>query len=233
LTIPPPRKYRGGGGAVFRSNGGQPEVLLGLRANNPGRGLWTFPGGGAEGTEKLSTAAVREFREETGVQLYGRYITRTGLFQIKTFFFEWNTLIIESTQEIDPGKRFKFQKEKSENGALLEHFYGGEFISLRWVPLSEIENFKLHRWVMDVVDFYKSGKMKPYVAKPPKDIKLLPEPKKSNRVKTVRRESGESLLFDVAEMVLTKVSRDGTKYFQPAYQVKSKYSAVQEALYGV
>jgi 8-oxo-dGTP pyrophosphatase MutT (NUDIX family) len=234
LTIPLPRKYRGGGVAVFRSNGGKPEVLLGLRANNPGRGLWTFPGGGAEGTEKLTTAAVREFREETGVQLYGRYITRTGLFQINTFFFEWNTLIIESNQEIDPCKRFKSYKEKAKDGTVQDYFYGGEFISLRWVPLSEIENYKLHRWVLDVVNYYKSDKMKPYVAKPPKDdIKLLPAPKKANGAKTTRRGSGENMLFDMAEMVLTKVDRDGTRYFQPAYQVKNKFSAIQEALYGV
>ena len=219
LTIPLPRKYRGGGVAVFRISNGRPEVLLGLRANCPGRGLWTFPGGGAEGNEKLSAAAVREFREETGVQLYGRYITRTGLFQIRTFFFEWNTLIIESNQEIDPCKSFKSQ---------------GEFISLRWVPLSEIENYKLHRWVSDAVSYYKSGKMKPYAAKPPKgDIKLLPAPKKPDRVKTAGRESGESLLFDMAEMVLTNVNRDGTRYFKPAYRVKNKFQAVQEALYGV
>jgi hypothetical protein len=37
LTIPLPYQYRGGGMAVFR-NSVQPEVLLGLRANNPGQG---------------------------------------------------------------------------------------------------------------------------------------------------------------------------------------------------
>jgi 8-oxo-dGTP pyrophosphatase MutT (NUDIX family) len=159
LTMPLLHKYRGGVVAVFRTNSDQPEVLLGLRANNPGGGLWTFPGGGAEGKETLSTAAVREFREETGVQLYGRYITRTGLFQIKLLFFKWNTLIIESTQDIDLDKRRWSYKEKDKEGR--EQYYGGEFISMRWVPLSEIGNLKLHRWVSDVVDFYTSDKMKP------------------------------------------------------------------------
>jgi 8-oxo-dGTP pyrophosphatase MutT (NUDIX family) len=235
LTIPLPQKYRGGGVAVFRINNGQPEVLLGLRAFNPGRGLWTFPGGGAEGREKLSAAAIREFREETGVQLYGRYITRTGIFHIKKFFFEWNTLIIESTQNIDLDKRLKPHWEKDNNGTLWEHTYGGEFLSLKWFPLSELKNLKLHRWVSEVVDFYTSDKMRPYKARPPKnELKLLSEPKKPNRVKTVRRETGESLLFDMAEMVLTKVDPDGTKYFQPVYQKQiNKCSAVQEALYGM
>jgi 8-oxo-dGTP pyrophosphatase MutT (NUDIX family) len=100
LTIPLPYRYRGGGLALFRGNGGHTEVLLGLRANNPGRGLWTFPGGKADSHEKLPTAAIREFYEETGARLYGRYITKTGLFSIRNFLFEWDTLIIESTQNI-------------------------------------------------------------------------------------------------------------------------------------
>jgi ADP-ribose pyrophosphatase YjhB (NUDIX family) len=194
LTIPLPYKYRGGGVAAFRINNGQPEVLLGLRANNPGRGLWTFPGGGADGKEKLSVAAVREFREETGVQLYGRHITRTGLFQIKSLFFEWDTLIIETTQNIGVSKRFNSKIEMSKRGA----HCGGEFLSLRWVPLSELDNLTLHRWVKDVISLYMSGKMKPYKANPPKgEAKTLSTPKKANKAKTVRRVSRESLSFDM------------------------------------
>jgi 8-oxo-dGTP pyrophosphatase MutT (NUDIX family) len=202
--------------AVFRIKNGRPEVLLGLRANNPGRGQWTFPGGGAKGCERLSMAAVREFREETGVQLYGRYITKTGLFNINNLFFEWSTLIIESTQEISPYKYFN-KSFKEESG------FCGEFISLRWVPLAEIGDYKLHRWVKEVINFYLSGRMKPYKAKPPKEgIKELSKPKRINRAKSVQRESGESLLFDMAEMVLTKVGRDGTKYFQSRHQISGR-----------
>jgi 8-oxo-dGTP pyrophosphatase MutT (NUDIX family) len=227
--IPLPCKYRGGGAAVFRINNKCPEVLLGLRANNPGKGQWTFPGGGAEGCEKLSAAAVREFHEETGVQLYGRYITKTGLFNINNLFFEWNTLIIESTQEISPEKYFS--KDSQMEPGLISR----EFTSLRWIPLGEIDNYKLHRWVKEVVNFYLSGKMKPYKAKPPKEgIRDTPKLNRINREKSVRRESGESLLFDMAEMVLTKVSRDGTKYSRPKYQISGKkVPVVQEMLYDV
>jgi 8-oxo-dGTP pyrophosphatase MutT (NUDIX family) len=163
--------------AVFRINKGRPEVLLGLRANNPGRGLWTFPGGEVKCREKLSMAAVREFREETGVRLYGRYITKTGLFNINNCFFEWSTLIIESTQEIFPN--ISFQKEQG--------LIGGEFISLRWIPLTEIGDYKLHRWVKDVINFYMSGKMKPYKAKPSKEgIWDFPNPKRANKESILR-----------------------------------------------
>jgi ADP-ribose pyrophosphatase YjhB (NUDIX family) len=238
LTIPLPYKYRGGGAAVFRINNRCSEVLLGLRANNPGSGLWTFPGGGAADGENLSTAAVREFREETGVQLYGRYITRTGLFQIRNPFFEWDTLIIESTQNIDIGKKtLKVEKNKDGTyrgyypGQGQGHGYEGEFFLMRWVPVSDTGSLKLHRWVKNVLDFYMSGKMILYEAEPPE---ASPSPVKVNRSKMVQRVSGESLLFDMAEMVLTKVSRDGTKYFKPKNQICGKKgSAVQEVLYWV
>jgi 8-oxo-dGTP pyrophosphatase MutT (NUDIX family) len=173
LTIPLPYKYRGGGVAVFRTNGNTPEVLLGLRVNNPGRGLWSFPGGGAEYKERLASAALREFREETGVQLYRRYITRTGVFSIKMPFFEWNTLVLESNQNIDPAKRFAANKTVKEHGGT---FDADEFLFMRWVPVSETSGLKLHRWVKDVIDFYLSGKMLPYTPKFPE--LGYPKPKK-------------------------------------------------------
>jgi 8-oxo-dGTP pyrophosphatase MutT (NUDIX family) len=213
IAIPLPYKYRGGGVAVFRINKGQPEVLLGLRANNPGKGKWSFPGGGAEGAEKLTSAGIREFKEETGVQLYSRYITRMGILQIKKLLFEWNTVIIESTQNINLSQKSDLK--------------WGEFISLKWVPISELDNYKLHRWVRDAVNFYLSGKMKIHNPKKPINPQLssIPKDEKTNS------KSGVNCLFDIAEMVLTKIDLDGIKYFQSAYQ--SSKSTAQEALYGV
>ena len=215
FSIPLPYKYRGGGAAVFRLNNGKPEVLLGLRAHSPGRGLWSFPGGGTEGKEKLSSAGVREFKEETGVQLYSRYITRTGVFQIKKHFFEWETVIIETTQNI--GFSFKLNSRYEE------------FISLKWVPLSELDNYKLHIWVKNTVGVYLSGKMKRYT--PKKANNALKPPDFKN--KKIYRDNGVNYLFDMAEMVLTKADTDGTKYFNPRYPKYGRPTAVQEALYGV
>jgi hypothetical protein len=158
-----------------------------------------------------------------------RLLYRQTLFSINNLFFEWNTLIIESTQEISPDKYFK-------NPSIKERvLIGGEFLSLRWVSLSEVSNYKLHRWVKEVIEFYLSGKMKPYAAKPTKcEIVESQKGKRINRTKSVQRESGESLLFDMAEMVLTKVGRDGTKYYQPKYQaIRKRVPAIQEVLYGV
>ena len=44
-------------------------VLLTRRSINPGRGLWTFPGGFVDFGESVTDAAVRETFEESGVLL--------------------------------------------------------------------------------------------------------------------------------------------------------------------
>jgi hypothetical protein len=86
-----------------------------------------------------------------------------------------------------------------------------------------------------VIDFYESGKMQPYTANAPADYMaaiLKREPAK--RCKSTCRYSGESLLFDTSKRVLTKVDRDGTKYFQSKYKGGGgKFAAIQEALYGL
>lgn len=45
------------------------RVLLTRRAMNPGRGLWTFPGGFVDFGETVGDAAVRETLEETGLHV--------------------------------------------------------------------------------------------------------------------------------------------------------------------
>lgn len=51
------------GGVVVKDG----RYLLTQRANNPGRGHWTNPGGFVEQTETLDKAIVREIQEETGI----------------------------------------------------------------------------------------------------------------------------------------------------------------------
>ncbi|MEQ3551525.1 NUDIX domain-containing protein [Pseudonocardia nematodicida] len=52
------------GGIVFDPDG---RLLLVRRANEPGRGLWSVPGGRVEPGEDDHTAVVRELAEETGL----------------------------------------------------------------------------------------------------------------------------------------------------------------------
>jgi 8-oxo-dGTP diphosphatase len=52
-------------GALTYDDAGR--LLLVRRANDPGRGLWSLPGGRVEPGEDDATAVVREMAEETGL----------------------------------------------------------------------------------------------------------------------------------------------------------------------
>ena len=52
---------------VIPTQGGKAVILQ--RAHNPGKGLWTFPGGFVNRGEVVSAAAAREAREEAGVDV--------------------------------------------------------------------------------------------------------------------------------------------------------------------
>ncbi len=53
-------------GIAFDDDG---RVLLIQRGKEPGRGLWTVPGGSLELGESMSEAVAREMREETGMEV--------------------------------------------------------------------------------------------------------------------------------------------------------------------
>ena len=53
----------GVGGVVWHED----KVLLVQRAYNPGKGVWTIPGGYVDQKEKIADAVSREIREETGI----------------------------------------------------------------------------------------------------------------------------------------------------------------------
>lgn len=56
------------------------RLLLTRRSINPGRGLWTFPGGFVDFGETVTDAAVRETFEETGLS-----VDLTGLLNVYSY----------------------------------------------------------------------------------------------------------------------------------------------------
>jgi 8-oxo-dGTP diphosphatase len=54
-------------GAVIKDDTGR--ILLILRGHDPGKGLWSIPGGRIEPGETDDEAVVREVREETGLEV--------------------------------------------------------------------------------------------------------------------------------------------------------------------
>lgn len=54
------------GGLTYDDEG---RLLVVRRANEPGRGLWSIPGGRVEAGEDDAAALVREMREETGLEV--------------------------------------------------------------------------------------------------------------------------------------------------------------------
>jgi 8-oxo-dGTP diphosphatase len=64
-------------GAILEQDG---RVLLTRRSINPGRGLWTFPGGFVDFGETATDAAMRETFEETGLR-----VELTGLLNVYSY----------------------------------------------------------------------------------------------------------------------------------------------------
>ena len=65
--------FVGVGAVVFRGD----DILLIKRGKPPFKGQWSIPGGGLEHGEALTSAVIREVREETGLK-----ITITGLLDV-------------------------------------------------------------------------------------------------------------------------------------------------------
>jgi len=63
------RPVVGVGAVVVKPDAAGPRLLLVRRGKPPAQGQWSFPGGRQEWAETVAEAAVRETREETGVEI--------------------------------------------------------------------------------------------------------------------------------------------------------------------
>ena len=65
---------------VVMTKENEPKVLLIERGNEPFKGCWAFPGGFMEMDETLEQCAVRELKEETGMEVTEDDIMAFGTF---------------------------------------------------------------------------------------------------------------------------------------------------------
>lgn len=119
-----------GVGAVICGDG---KILLIRRANEPGRGLWSIPGGLVEVGERIVDAVKREVKEETGIDVeVGRLID-----------------VIENIV-VDEDGRVKFHYilidfEAKPISEKLEVRPSPEVLEARWFTPEEIKNLPITR----------------------------------------------------------------------------------------
>ena len=111
------------GGVVFRTENGEREVLLCGRDSD---GLWCLPKGTPEDGETMEETALREVREETGVE--GRLVEKLG--DVK-YVYTWDGERIFKVVSF-----FLLRAGRGRIGAIDEAMRV-EVADARWLPLEE------------------------------------------------------------------------------------------------
>ena len=124
------KSYRGAGVMLFRYNINSKcfEVLLGKRAVSKGYGQWAILGGRRERNDKdYYECALREFREESGVDLVNLNTQKLAVRRIDVPYYHWRTYLILTWGD------FPELKKNWENSELL------------WFPVSAVSGLDL--WI--------------------------------------------------------------------------------------
>jgi len=119
------------------------KILLEKRKNEPGRGQWSIPGGLIELGESAKETAVREVKEETGLEVESPMLI---------------DVVDNVTQDINGEVKYHF--------VILDYFAklkGGELkamsdaAELRWVQLANVESYDLTKTIRE---FFVKNKQK-------------------------------------------------------------------------
>ena len=105
------------------------KILLEKRKNSPGKGKWSVPGGLVELGERIEQAAIREVKEETGLDVYEPrlvgIVDHISLDEKGTV--KYHFVIVDYLVTVKSGK----PKAASDAEAL------------KWVPFNEVEEYAL------------------------------------------------------------------------------------------
>ncbi len=131
----PKRPLVGVAGIVLDNN--RDDVLLVVRGNEPGKGIWSFPGGLVRLGEKVRDAVKREVEEETGI------IVKTGD-------------IAEIFDVIVPDEKGRLKFHYVVIDFLAEKVGGilapsGDAFDAKWVPIQSIDEYNIHKAAKDLL----------------------------------------------------------------------------------
>ncbi len=109
------------GGVVFRREGGNIEIALAARRTRKGDLVWGLPKGGIDEEESHEAAALREVREETGLDAE----IEGDLGEIR-YFYVWEGVRVR--------KAVHFYLMRATGGDITAH--DDEMEDVRWFPLA-------------------------------------------------------------------------------------------------
>jgi len=113
-------------GAVLIHEG---KILLVKRGVEPGRGMWSIPGGAVELGERVEDALIREVREECGLEV-----------EINRILDVVDNIVLNSRNSVQFHYTILNFLVQLKGGTLKP---ADDVANARWVPLDEAENYDL------------------------------------------------------------------------------------------
>jgi 8-oxo-dGTP pyrophosphatase MutT (NUDIX family) len=125
------------GGVVYRRNNDMIELALAARRTRRGELAWGLPKGIIEPDESDEQAALREVREETGLEA----VVESDLGDVR-YFYVWEGVRIR--------KRVRFFLMRATGGDVANH--DGEMEEVRWFPMQSARRRATYRGEREMIE---------------------------------------------------------------------------------